>query len=437
MLIHLGLDSTDSPSGGCTTYTASKIIDVLQQNDKNIHFIGYPKLVRLNPNIPIKTRGNAAISFSFETNLDPKIVFEFAKKIVIMDKEANTGEPHKKPGLVLKIGESLSNDIYLRGLQEVLTLDDFDISNLVDYYYPKDANGLIGAMSALYSDFSEDCTFELITYRKSESLGTKRRIDMESLILADSLFKSAFSSIDHDAKRELIAPSGPDPVFCGIRANNTNELLQFIRTLDMQEELDSWTIFQSNQATNAHVNDNVSKIDPYNVFSSELVIVDQSVEFQGGHVKLFVQTNNRHIECMAFEPTKRLRDIARLLIPGDKIYAHGNVKQNKFGTSISLEFFMITNLAKEIIISSPRCSCETTMKSAGKYKGYKCPQCKEITMVPDHFEKERSSQLFMGQRVYASLSAQRHLTRPKNRLHKINYNLRDDTMSYLDIRQKF
>lgn len=436
MLIHLGLDSTDSPSGGCTTHTASKIIDALEKADKNIQFIGYPKLVRLNPNIPIKTRGNAAISFSFESNLDPKIVFEIAKEIVIMDKQANVGEPDKKPGLVMKMGKIMSNEIYLRALQEVLTLDDFDISNLVDDYYPKEANGLIGAISALYSDFSEDCTFELITYRKSESLGTKRIINMESLILADNQFNSAFSSIDRDAKRELIAPSGPDPVFCGIRADDTTELLQFFTALNVQEDLDSWTIFQSNQATNAHINDNISKITPYNVFSSELVIVNKPVEFQGGHVKLFVQTNNRHFECMAFEPTKELRDIARLLIPGDKIYAHGNVKQNKFGTSLSLEFFMITHLAKDTISISPKCCCGATMKSAGKYKGYKCLQCKEKTSIPNQIEKERSSKLFHGQRVYASLSAQRHLTKPKSRLHKINSNLKNDILSYLDIRQK-
>ena len=39
MRIHLGLDSTDSPSGGCTTYTASKIIDKLKFNDTNINEI--------------------------------------------------------------------------------------------------------------------------------------------------------------------------------------------------------------------------------------------------------------------------------------------------------------------------------------------------------------------------------------------------------------
>ena len=39
---------------------ASVLIDKL--TEENIDIIGYPRLVRLNPNIPWKTRGNGAIS---------------------------------------------------------------------------------------------------------------------------------------------------------------------------------------------------------------------------------------------------------------------------------------------------------------------------------------------------------------------------------------
>ncbi|OLS24268.1 MAG: tRNA(Ile2) 2-agmatinylcytidine synthetase TiaS [Candidatus Heimdallarchaeota archaeon LC_2] len=437
MLIHLGLDSTDSPSSGCTTHTASKIMDALQIIDNDIRFIGYPKLVRLNPNIPIKTRGNAAIAFSVETNLNPERIFDIAKEIVKIDKETNIGEPEKKPGLVLKIGELTPQSFYFGGLHEVLTLKELQIMKLVDYYYPKEGNGLIGALCALFSDFSDDYTFELITYRKVKSLGTKRIIDIEALSFAEERYKSTFSSIDRKTKRELIAPSGPDPVFCGIRANDTSELHQFLQSLNVIEELDSWTIFQSNQATNAHVNDNLSNIIPYNVFSSELQIVSRHEEYQGGHIKLFTQIHGTNIECMVFEPTKELRDLARLLIPGDRIYAHGNVKENKFGTSISIEFFMVTHLELNIVTTSPICDCGTTKKSAGRYKGYKCPNCKKTSLIPTYNELERSPKLFLNQRVYASASAQRHLTKPISRLHKINNLPSEAILSYGDVRSKF
>ncbi|MEM0501968.1 MAG: DNA-binding protein, partial [Thermoplasmata archaeon] len=50
----IGVDDTDSSEGMCTTYLAPQILLKL-----NLDLIGFPRLVRLNPNIPWKTRGNA------------------------------------------------------------------------------------------------------------------------------------------------------------------------------------------------------------------------------------------------------------------------------------------------------------------------------------------------------------------------------------------
>ena len=59
-LIWIGIDDTDSLKGGCTTFVAQAIIKKLSENNYDI--VGYPQLVRLNPNVPWKTRGNGAIS---------------------------------------------------------------------------------------------------------------------------------------------------------------------------------------------------------------------------------------------------------------------------------------------------------------------------------------------------------------------------------------
>ena len=50
---------------------------------------------------------------------------------------------------------------------------------------------------------------------------------------------------------------------------------------------------------------------------------------------------------------------------------------------------------------------------------------------------ERSPKLFLNQRVYASASAQRHLTKPISRLHKINNLPSEAILSYGDVRSKF
>ncbi|MFN3621698.1 MAG: DNA-binding protein, partial [Nitrososphaerales archaeon] len=74
MLVHIGIDDTDSKIGGCTTYTATEAVKHILINKVAI-FKDYPKIIRLNPNIPWKTRGNAAIALTLETE-EPKYVFE-------------------------------------------------------------------------------------------------------------------------------------------------------------------------------------------------------------------------------------------------------------------------------------------------------------------------------------------------------------------------
>ena len=58
MVLWIGVDDTDSLRGMCTTFLATEIVRDLTQD---FDLIGYPRLVRLNPNIPWKTRGNGAI----------------------------------------------------------------------------------------------------------------------------------------------------------------------------------------------------------------------------------------------------------------------------------------------------------------------------------------------------------------------------------------
>src|SRR2546430_10941236 len=58
-MVHwIGVDDTDSLQGMCTTFLATEIVRDLTED---FDIVGYPRLVRLNPNIPWKTRGNGAI----------------------------------------------------------------------------------------------------------------------------------------------------------------------------------------------------------------------------------------------------------------------------------------------------------------------------------------------------------------------------------------
>ena len=67
-MLHIGIDDTDSLEGGCTTWLITEIIAELSDFD----LISPPRLVRLNPNVPWKTRGNGALALVFGEGLGSK-----------------------------------------------------------------------------------------------------------------------------------------------------------------------------------------------------------------------------------------------------------------------------------------------------------------------------------------------------------------------------
>ena len=60
MGIHIGFDDIDSPYGGCTTHLVSEIVSRIHGTPW-IEFMDYPLLIRLNPGVPWKTRGNGGV----------------------------------------------------------------------------------------------------------------------------------------------------------------------------------------------------------------------------------------------------------------------------------------------------------------------------------------------------------------------------------------
>lgn len=70
-ILNIGFDDTDSPKGMCTTFLAYKVVNFLQK--EKTEFLDYPKLIRFNPNIPWKTRGNGAVSIKIKTSNPTKV----------------------------------------------------------------------------------------------------------------------------------------------------------------------------------------------------------------------------------------------------------------------------------------------------------------------------------------------------------------------------
>ena len=70
-ILHIGIDDTDSPKGMCTTYLSYEIVKFLKK--QKVQLLDYPSLIRFNPNIPWKTRGNGAVRLTIKTNEPQKI----------------------------------------------------------------------------------------------------------------------------------------------------------------------------------------------------------------------------------------------------------------------------------------------------------------------------------------------------------------------------
>ena len=102
MMLHIGLDDTDSPNGGCTTYVAAVLVEHLISLGAD--FKGYPTLLRLNPNTPWKTRGNASMCLRFNIEESKYLVIkEYIKGLV--DQYCELDCDNTNPGVAFLKGD--------------------------------------------------------------------------------------------------------------------------------------------------------------------------------------------------------------------------------------------------------------------------------------------------------------------------------------------
>ena len=176
----VGIDDTDSSRGYCTTYLAYRIACDLRPA---VVVLPYPNLVRLNPNIPFKTRGNAAVRLLVETS-DADLAFGLVSAKV---KELSDVRGGANSGLVFLDDSSTASKfepLYLQALTGLVS--PHRVRRLVREVGARSLElgngmGLVGAASSLGFSMKFDHTFELIAYRRKESWGTRRQIDNSSV----------------------------------------------------------------------------------------------------------------------------------------------------------------------------------------------------------------------------------------------------------------
>ena len=415
----IGIDDTDSRSGMCTTYLCAVLVGELKNREYGD--VSTPRLVRLNPCIPFKTRGNGAVSFEIRiaTGKEEQV------KELVKARVCELSEVHEEdtnPGVVFiddpalraifrgdsdEKNESIVKlkTFYETAVRDVLAIEDAYaiISELqFDYFGLKNKRGIIGALAAASFSVVQkldttfyDFTYELMAYREKERWGTARLIDEASVWKADAAtYPLTWDTVDIANKRLVLAPHSPCPVLFGIRGESVDAIYKAYKLIHA-EPAEREVLFITNQGTDFHLipgEEAKGTLQDYHSYILEGVVDSEPRTIEGGHVVFTLSLSEEAsggIECVAYEPTKGFRDHIRKLRVGDEVTVYGSFKNR----AINLEKIALRKLNLEVK-KNPICDkCGKRMESAGRSQGYRCRRCKthrsekEVHIVDREIEK--------------------------------------------------
>jgi len=419
VLLHIAFDDTDSRAGRCTTHLAFRVAGGLREMGAKL--VDYPLLIRLNPNIPWKTRGNGAVCLRAVVQ-DPGKAVDYVRQAVeegsAIGSGANPGvaflQSENVPEQLKKFSALAMADVSSRQMAEKVA----QVSD-VQYYTFGNGQGLVGALGAMGCMLEGDHTFELIAYRKQENCGVPRVVDESKVIkFSKETYPFTFNNYDQMHGRVLIAPHGPDPVFIGVRGENPEIVSSALSILQPDEELEGSIVFRSNQGTNMHLQRELDLrvAKAYTAGFVRCNVKTKPVAMEGGHVFFEVEQAGAAMPAAVYEPTG-LANIAARLEPGDRIEIGAGVRKGtiKHPKVLNIEYLSVLTLATVYDVQNPLCKmCGRRMKSEGRNKGYQCDRCKfrdahaQKVMTPK--ERELKTGLYIP-----TPKAHRHLTKPLQR----------------------
>ena len=417
--MHIGFDDTDSPKRGCTTYIAALLVEKL--SSMGASFTDYPNLIRLNPNVPWKTRGNGALCLRIRCrdNLVEKIM---ETVIDAVEEHAELGYEGTDPGVVFlfnNVPQEIMN-FAKRTVQGVVKMKE--ALRLIKRFEAeavgfKKGRGIIGGLAAIGENLNGDHTYEIIAYRTSENRGTPRQLQTSSIKEMDEKTSPfTFNNIDLETGRILITPRGPDPIFYGIRGENPEVVKQAHEMIRREEPVERWVIFRTNHGTDAHLRkvSSVGEIQPYNPVVVQGIVAKEPRVIQGGHVIFSIRDETGEVDCAAYEPTGNLCEMSKNLIVGDLVEAFGGVRSasSRHSITVNLEKVRLLKVAPKTTFLNPTCpECGKRMKSMGTGKGFRCEKCgfrsSQLEKVAVKGERELKRGLYV-----TSPRSQRHLTKP-------------------------
>ncbi|HET6398865.1 MAG TPA: DUF1743 domain-containing protein, partial [Candidatus Thermoplasmatota archaeon] len=330
----LAFDSTDSPAGGCTSRV---LLDVLADLPGLVPK-GLPRLVRLNPNAPWKTRGNAAVCVALGTPQGPfarggewrgaelrvhpeagpapasDALLEHVWTIV-----RKAAQPEAAPAVVL-LDEAPPQAAYWQAVRGVVEPEEAHaLLAACGAWWRADGDGraAVGALAAA-SWPGPPSSYEFTAYREPHRWGTPRLLETGPLRILDAT-GATFHTWDVEAERPACVPKTPCPVLLGLRGRDPDALAWAATTTlphVVREPVDAWVLWATNQASGDHVATvpRVREAPPLATVEVEATVEARPEPMRGGHVRVRLRdAAGDTFHAVAFEPTHALAAAARQL----------------------------------------------------------------------------------------------------------------------------
>lgn len=428
--MYVAVDDTDSMRGNCTTFLATEIIRELSDMD----LIGNPRLVRLNPAVPWKTRGNGALVLRFGHGTgEPRVIGEMEGRELLCYDSCTGWEPdpealrdriapivdmyhddeYSDPGLLISRVKP-SQSFYWKGVRTIMSRGDVDpeIGRIGGTTYTiNKGRGLIGCVCGM-AWRPRDHTFELLAYRPRSRWGSVRSFDPETIRSMDTTYETTFNSWEERTRKVAMVPSTPCPVMYGLRGDDERDLIEASRIIST-ERLDRWVVFLTNQGTDDHIIHDPECLVPGRSYSIVGEVLSNSTHVEGGHALIVIGTAFGNIDCAAYEPSKEFRYVLDWLRPGDTVEMIGELRDEP--RTLNLEKVHVISTVRDVIkVSNPICPiCSRTMKSTGKGDRFKCKKCRTRSSEPVVRTVRR--QIVPGW-YEPPTAARRHLSKPLKRI---------------------
>jgi len=408
----IGLDDTDSRElGMCTTYVATRVAERAAAEGA----VARTLLVRLNPAVEHKTRGNAALAVHCDLGAERALALarEELDRAATADPDTNPGvvvadcDPGAVPESVVGVAERAVREYVRPGTaREVVAEAGFATAERGT------GRGLVGAAAAVgaWRAFGE-WTYECLSYRERDRWGTPREVDRESAFAAaEAGYPEVWDTVDREEGVAVCVPRTPCPVLHGIRGDDPDAVRRVAGAIE-GEPVARRRVFVTNQGTDVHLQPATDGLPDGRAYRLDGRVTAAPETREGGHVFFGLAPDGDSGEtagdlaCVAFEPTKRFRDRVRALRVGDRLTVCGEVSDG----TLKLEKFAVRDLVTSEWVTPDCPDCGRSMASAGRDAGYRCRDC--ATSADGRVERELDRDLAVGW-YEVPPCARRHIAKP-------------------------